>query len=408
MTLTEFKNTSPLPGQLSLLRDEFDDVKAITIHRTDCSLSAYDSSLSQLTGLTINIGLGTTVTVNSTIRYGSYYYLEIDNFTFSETVNEEVCVDISLDPFNENISIDFRNSVFNPTFNNVPENLTAIAQQQLYRGKEEMRRGKNIYDVDRKQDAIVPTNINQILVDSANLAEFPESNYHSLANTTGRYIGSKTSVADYGTNPLLGLIQVDASLFNSNITTATICSQSVSDLTITETSFDSSFNTKPNANLLPTASIGNPDGFINGTTSSAAYISNTQTIMEFTYYNEDIDKLKPGAIVHLTNNTKVDYVQVVSVEEIGPQVGWNRTIFRVEVLRGIDGTSTEMTGVYNAPGSGQYQVISIRTVDSDTVYTYEGSKPITISNKKIYFPGSGEIYKVGPRGRLLYSEGECN
>ena len=130
--------------------------------------------------------------------------------------------------------------------------------------------------------------------------------------------------------------------------------------------------------------------------------------MEFTIPNENVYKLKPGAIVYLTNNTQVDYVEVTKVSVVGPQTGWNRTIFNVTVTRGIDGTSTAMDGVFNAPGSGQYEIISIRFIDSDTLYTYEGSKPITISNKKVYFPASGEIYKVGPKGRILYGVGTCN
>ena len=67
-----------------------------------------------------------------------------------------------------------------------------------------------------------------------------------------------------------------------------------------------------------------------------------------------------------------------------------------------------MDGVFTATGSGQYEIISIRFIDSDTLYTYEGSKPITVSNKKVYIPSSGEIYKVGPKGRILYGTSTCN
>jgi hypothetical protein len=408
MTLEDFKINTPEPGQILILRDDLYQVKGITIHRTDCSLSSYDSSLNQLTGLTIQIGPGFVVEINSVTKYGSYYYLDVVPFEFLEEPNEEVCETILLEPFNENVSLDFRNSVFYPLYNNVPETLTQAAIDTIYKGKIEIRRGKNIYDVDRKNDAIVPTNITNILEDTANLAEFPESNYSSLSNITGRYLGSKTSISDYGTNPSLGLIQVDASIFNTSITNSTICSQSLSDLVITEASFDSTYNTKPSSNLIPTASRGGLDGFINGTTSSFASITNTQTEMEFTIPNENVYKLKPGAIVYLTNNTQVDYVEVTKVSVVGPQTGWNRTIFNVTVTRGIDGTSTAMDGVFNAPGSGQYEIISIRFIDSDTLYTYEGSKPITISNKKVYFPASGEIYKVGPKGRILYGVGTCN
>ena len=409
MTLEDFKLNSPDSGQLLILRDELtNEVKGLTIHRSDCSLGSYDSSLGQLTGLTIGLGEGIIVTVLSAIRYGSYYFLEVQPFEFTETFNPELCIDIELTPFIENTSLDFRNSDFYPLYNNVPENLTVAAIESIYKGKIEVRRGKNIYDVDRKKDAIKPTNLANILNGNANLAEFPESNYSSLSNTTGRYLGSKTSVVDYGTNPALGLVQVDASIYNTTITNESICSQSLSELVIIEVSFNSTYNTNPSSNLIPTASRGGVDGFINGTPSSLASITSTQTEMEFTISNENVYKLKPGSIIHLTNNTTVDFVEVTAVRNLGPQAGWNRTIFNVTVNRGIDGTSTDMEGVFNAPGSGQYEIISIRFVNSDTLYTYEGSKPITLSNKKVYFPDSGEIYKVGPKGRILYGVGNCN
>jgi len=411
MRLIDFKLTDPELGNISMLRNDSGSISYITISKTDCNLSSYGSSLGSLTNLLIEIeGLG-EINVSKVTNYNSYYFLEIEPFDFSGSLNEDACNPVTLTPFNEATNIDFRNSVFYPVYNNVPETLTVEAFKNLFDGKTEIRRGKNIYDVDRKNDAIVPTNITNLLEDTANLAEFPESNYSALANITGRYLGSKTSVEDYGTNPSLGLIQVDLSIFNTTISDSAICSQSLSDLVITEASFNSTYNTKPNPNLIPTASIGGIDGFINGTpvpNSSPASITATQTEMEFTIPDTNVYKLKPGAIVQLTNNTKVDYVEVTKVETIGPQTGWNRTIFKVTVTRGIDGTSVAMDGVFTATGSGQYEIISIRFIDSDTLYTYEGSKPITVSNKKVYIPSSGEIYKVGPKGRILYGTSTCN
>ena len=195
MTLQEFINTAPEQGQLSMLKNELDQVTAITVNRIDCSLSAYDSSLNQLTGLTIQVGEDVLVNVENVNKYGGYYYLEVVPFEFTETVNEDLCVSVLLEPFDENTSLEFRNTEFYPLFNNVPEILTQATFNNIFKGKVEVRRGKNIYDVDRKNDAIIPTNITNILEDTANLAEFPESNHSSLSNTTGRYLGSKTSVA---------------------------------------------------------------------------------------------------------------------------------------------------------------------------------------------------------------------
>jgi hypothetical protein len=125
MTLEDFKLNPPDPGQLLILRDELtNEVKGLTIHRTDCTLSAYDSSLGKLTGLTIDLGEGIIVTVTDSIKYGPYYFLEVVPFEFTETVNEDLCISILLEPFDENTSIEFRNTEFYPLYNNVPETIT--------------------------------------------------------------------------------------------------------------------------------------------------------------------------------------------------------------------------------------------------------------------------------------------
>lgn len=391
MTLEQFKNTSPLPGQLSMLKDAFDDVKAITIHRTDCSLTAYDSSLNQLTGLTIGIGDGIAVTVNDVIKYGSYYFLEIDNFTFSETTNPDLCVDIQLTPFDENISIDFRNSVFNPTYNNVPENLTAAAQQQLYAGKLEMRRGKNIYDVDRKNDTIVPTNITNILEGTANLAEFPESNYSSLANTTGRYIGSKTSTSDFGVEPIVGATYFEGSIYPKDKTNTSICSQSFDQRVIEPLLF------APNVKIAGSSNTEFPEvriQYIMNKTFADETFGTTDTIINI-YQNVNTE---PGDIIRVFNGTEL--MKVVNVTKAGSPISSS-----IEVERGYyseyitDSPSNWTAGV---------TPLNLVKVEGDTIYSPESARPYKVTGKRLWVQETEEVLVIDSRGTVISKELTCN
>lgn len=411
MTLEDFKINAPEPGQILVLRDDLFQVKGMTIHRTDCSLSTYDSSLGQLTGLTIGLGEGIIVTVLNTTRYGSYYYLEVTPFQFIETINEEVCVDITLSPFNENISIDFRNSEFYPFYNNVPENLTVAAIESIYKGKIEVRRGKTIYDVDRKNDAIIPTNITNILEGTANLADFPESNYTSLANTTGRYLGSKTSVVDYGTNPSVAIINTEGALYSTELTGSYICSQSYSERPLQEIGLDTSNNPFPAKNLLPTASRDTNvyDGYIPGDVGTPASITATEATFDIGWVTIRNSNLKPEAIVMLRtvigSTPYEEYVEVISVNRNTNVTGIASfmTGYTVKVRRGVGGSSR----AFLASATTNYN-INLHTIYSDTVYTYETNKLVRITNKKLYVQETGEIYRIGPKGRLLLKEETCS
>jgi hypothetical protein len=412
MRLTDFKLTDPTPGTLSILRDELtDEVKGIAIHRTDCSLSQYDSSLGKLTGMVINVGEGINVTVNEVERFGSYYYLNVTPFTYSELDNPEVCVEIKLTPFDENISIDFRNSVFYPLYNNVPENLTQATLNTIFEGKIEVRRGKNIYDVDRKNDAIVPTNITNLLEGTANLAEFPESNYSTLANITGRYLGSKTSVEDYGTNPSVAIINVDGALYSTELSGSYICSQSFDERPLQEIGLDTSNNLFPAKNLLPTASrdIGVFDGYIPGDAVTPATVTATQATFDIGWFTARNFNLKPEAIVML--RTVIDstpyeeYVEITSIVRNNTVTGINSafTGYTITVRRGVGGSSR----AFLATGTNNYN-ITLHTIYSDTVYTYDTNKLVRITNKKLYVQETGEIYRIGPKGRLLLKEETCS
>jgi len=102
--------------------------------------------------------------------------------------------------FNPYISTVFSNSPDNPILSNATI----------------LRKANYIQQVDRNEDPIEPTNLNQILVNQATPAEIQDSNYSISGIVNARYAGSKlTSGSVPGNDPALGLVGIRASLHPS-------------------------------------------------------------------------------------------------------------------------------------------------------------------------------------------------
>lgn len=102
--------------------------------------------------------------------------------------------------FNPYISTVFSNSPDNPILSNATI----------------LRKANYIQQVDRNEDPIEPTNLNQILLNQATPAEIQDSNYSISGIVNARYAGSKlTSGSVPGNDPALGLVGIRASLHPS-------------------------------------------------------------------------------------------------------------------------------------------------------------------------------------------------
>lgn len=102
--------------------------------------------------------------------------------------------------FNPYISTVFSNSSDNPILSNATI----------------LRKANYIQQVDRNEDPIEPTNLNQILLNQATPAEIQDSNYTISGIVNARYAGSKlTSGSVPGNDPALGLVGIRASLHPS-------------------------------------------------------------------------------------------------------------------------------------------------------------------------------------------------
>lgn len=382
---SQFKNQNPEAQNINTLISG-SNVIALTVNTTDCNFNNFQRSLSLLSTITVqSLNNGEPITVNSIEPKPGYYYYSVEPFPISSPQSGLVCNDVTLNPFLE--AIGFENSDFNILFNNAFTN----------------RQSEYIQDVDRARDSIKPSNIVPLLEDTALKATVPDSNYTSLAHTLGRYLGSTTSEEEYGTNPLLGLIPFEGSVHQATVTTGSICSTPFEQRSLETLGFDSSNNNFPNINNLPTASIrtDSRDGYIIG---SPATITATQTQIDVSIFNINRSRIQPGRILYITNNTVYDYAEIKDVAYLGVRDG-DESNYRLTILRGLDGTPKSITGNSSGVPSG---TMNIKTVDSDTVYEFENNEAITLSNKKLYIQETGEIYKVGNKGRLLYRENTCN
>lgn len=400
MTLQEFINTAPEQGQLSMLKNELDEVIAITVNRIDCSLSAYDSSLNQLTGLTIQVGEDVLVTVENVNKYGGYYYLKVVPFEFTETVNEDLCVSVLLEPFDENTSLEFRNTEFYPLFNNVPENLTQATFNNIFKGKVEVRRGKNIYDVDRKNDAIIPTNITNILEDTANLAEFPESNYSSLSNITGRYIGSKTSVVDYGVPSLINGTAFEAAEYPTSIASGSICNISSTDRKIQSYIFTQPTGKNQQTNsTTPSVTLDhlywidlNPPIFSKYQTSITVQRRLDIAVGDVLIV-EDQDRR--------INEDNIGLYEYLKVTKVTLTSSTTSLEFIRNYLTDYDPNSGEFT-------SGQAGQFGFTKVIGSTIYNTNSSKLFKVVGKKIWIQETEDILIVDKTGFTVIKEKNCS
>lgn len=100
--------------------------------------------------------------------------------------------------------------IFNPyistVFNNSPDN-------PLLSNATVLRKANYVQQVDRNEDPIQPTNLDQILLNQASAAEIQDSNYTTAGIVNARYAGSKLDSGSVpGNDPALSLVSIRASL----------------------------------------------------------------------------------------------------------------------------------------------------------------------------------------------------
>lgn len=218
--LSTFKLTSPEVGEIRFLYNNSNNVEALTISINDCAGNSRIESIANLSKLTI----GTTeLNLINGEPYIGYYFYQVSPVVAKATIEGDgivgVCTTTDLIP---PPTIDtFKNSEYNVIFNN------ATKLRRINRtGSLEDNYG-GIFEIDRKEDQILPQNFNAILSGSAVSASFQESNIYSKAWTLPRYEGSKLDSGSlFYNDPALTFKSFAAVKYKLNESSSAIRSQS--------------------------------------------------------------------------------------------------------------------------------------------------------------------------------------
>lgn len=393
MTVEEFSTyVIPETSQIVFFVDEGYIIKAANISTTACEAVNTFDALSQITSITVTINNSlVTLSVLSYTVESSYYAFVLEPLVipgFSGDVSSLDSADCNLITFLPSANdASFENSDYNALINNALD----------------IRLNSFAYDVDRQKSLTQPTNLTNIIADTALYAPVPDSNYSSIGLLNSRYEGSETSVEDYGIESSINLTLFDAASYPINTTDINICSQSLQERNIIEFGFDSSGNPKVSPDTLPTASYNfGLDGYVFGDMATPATLTSNETTFTARINKKVVPFIKPGVFLQLTDTSNYIYVQVESIT-FNSTYSISQDVYDFVVKKHILTQSANLTG----NGSSSYN-INVRVGFSDTVYFFEGNKIIPHSNKKLYLGLTGQVIRTGNNGRVIDISTTCS
>lgn len=191
--------------------------------------------------------------VIGTVRRPSWVYLrleETDSSAALENISiyselgascEDMFVTASNDQFPNTVHLFCSSSTIFEPF--VTTNFENSDNNPLLSNATVLRKAKDIYEVNRYEDALIPTNLDAIIDQTATLANLQDSNYTDTGWTNARYEGSENTIKDLdfrsGPNPYLspeppafGVKPFKAEVFELTATVATMESASKSERTV--------------------------------------------------------------------------------------------------------------------------------------------------------------------------------
>ena len=378
-TVDDFKLDNPGDGNISLLRNDSGEIVGMTVSTVDCIGNNIQTTLATAETLLVGaLGIGEIVITDQQDK-DSWYYFEVEPISYTGNALNACTLALFL-PF-EN-AINFKNTDFNILFNNIEGNRTSDF----------------IYDVDREKSAIVPTNINNILSSNALPAAFQDSNYSSLANSTGRYIGSKTNITSYGIEAALSGTAFVGASYGLDTDPQYICSQSTADKTLEEFIFapgpltqGSSKSEVPKLRTIPLDPylvLGQSFG------STASALSYTGTRAKY------IDNVYPGDTLilgSLTDATGFFAVKVTSITHPSE----TETTINITYL----GTYSNATDP--VPSFPINANMSIGKLVGDGIYKSVNNKLYKVSSKYIWIRDLDTVYLIDKYGNLFESSLTC-
>ena len=361
-------------------------VQGIVASTTDCNQNNYAAEFEALEVFNI---FSTAFVIASRQAQTNHYYFEIHPpvaFDTGSITTPTICKDTTFVP---STVVDFTNNVYNVTFNSDQE--LRSSQYQF------------VVDSNNSGSSPRPSNIKAILADTAVTASVQDSNYSSLAVIRGRYQGAKTDEADYGISPSIAAEIKEGAIYDSSISSSTICAQSINErpnrdffFVPTQDSFTrvvsgSTTYNNPNYRYI-TLVKGNIVAQTAGTTGTELYLN----------FNSSSAGVNIGDYLQLEGttgigNNGIEFVKVTALEQ------HNFSVVSASVER--NAIKDQFDSTINFNGSNQF---AVRHVKGDRIYQAEGNKLFKVTDKKLYNYDTEEIFFVGEEGYILYPFGSCN
>ena len=361
-------------------------VQGIVASTTDCNQNNYAAEFESLEVFNI---FSTAFVIASRQAQTNHFYFEIHPpvaFDTGSITTPTICKDTTFVP---STVVDFTNNVYNVTFNSDQE--LRSSQYQF------------VVDSNNSGSSPRPSNIKAILADTAVTASVQDSNYSSLAVIRGRYQGAKTDEADYGISPSIAAEIKEGAIYDSSISSSTICAQSINERpnkdfffvptqdSFTRVASGSTTYNNPNYRYI-TLVKGNIVAQTAGTTGTELYLN----------FNSSSAGVNIGDYLQLEGttgitNSGIEFVKVTALEQ------HNFSVVSASVER--NAIKDQFDSTINFNGSNQF---AVRHVKGDRIYQAEGNKLFKVTDKKLYNYDTEEIFFVGEEGYILYPFGSCN
>lgn len=404
-----FQNYAPIQGGIYFLyRIYLGNVilRAMNISSTACEgINVFDG-LSSLTAIVIEIG-GVEYTLNITnfTNKGTFYNFDFEDITVGPTSGNEIIAQgntptpCKLVKFLPSLSdSSFTNSDYDVQINNINE----------------QRRSAYVQDVDRKRSQVEPANLTAILNDSAVKTDVPDSNYSDTGLINARYYGSETSETDFGLTSALSAQAFKGYTYRNNDESALICSASDDDRPTEaeylfaidkdysygnlNTSFDLGKNNIVSSSVM--REIDSPNMRLTQvrTTNVNVTLSITGTEVYLDSGLGDItQEYSTGLHLIGTPGSVQEYVNVTDISFDG-----TNTVLTIErkALSYLDINTN--CGIINTS-----TVFTTLRVTGDTIYGTENNQIFKITDKKIYYPTTNEIFVLDKNGMIVYTDTTC-
>lgn len=382
MSLNTFKLTNPGVEGVRLYLASGNSVTALTVSSTGCDGKNYAPSLEVLESITVN---GVELIVTAKEVYTGYYFYETEPTEFnpnSDTLVTGSCTGIIFNPFLQ--EVDFTYNDYNALLGN----------------SSELKQSGYIYEVDRKVNQIIPSNLSAILSGSAVRAEVQDSNYSSIGFTNGRYTGTKTTVQDFRIEPAINATLFTGEDYILEKAGTDICSKSLSDRNIEEFLFSPNLLTQGSATAeYPSVRYQwlrvRSEGVIEEDLQSE------DTVINF-YKDMDVNI---GDIILINtdfvNTGSRELMKIQNVSKTPTPVTSSLTVQRRYYSNHI-----EQAAAFNwTAGASQP---SVRKVLGDTIYDNTSDQVFKITEKKLWIEKSEEVVIVDTSGTIIGVSETCS